>query len=61
MSDVSDVLLCVFWVLFLAWDVWAYCTAKRPERTSSFVYTLPGGGFAALWKYGPGRPTGGGG
>jgi hypothetical protein len=38
--------------VFCALDTLAYDAASYPERTRSFGYKLPGGGFVALARFG---------
>lgn len=39
-------------VTFCCLDLKAYCAAKYPERSTKWYYKLPGGGIAALIKFG---------
>ncbi len=39
-------------ILFLIGDCICYCIAKYPERTESFMYKLPIGGYVALRRFG---------
>lgn len=48
MKNLLFLLFCAFIVV----DCVAYGKAKYPHRTLSWIYKLPGGGFAALRTYG---------
>jgi hypothetical protein len=42
----------VIFAIFTALDAFAYGVTRYPERTSSWAYKVPGGGFIALLRYG---------
>lgn len=48
----ASVLLLIAFIAFGVADCYAYDLARYPERSYNVLYKLPGGGFAALIKFG---------